>query len=302
MLPELLGWPGWIGRRGCPRCPCWTPTARSGPVSTCPHRQRAARVDPPPGPARRGPGRDRATRRPGRGGAVGRWAGGRRDPGSPGQALRGRYGTAGNKDDRFDAYVLADALGTDGHRLAPLRPDAPQTTALRVVSRPASRWWPPGWHSPTSSGPTSRSASQVRRRCSATSTAQSRWPFFAASLGDPGGLADRGPPGGIPAPHGYPGRKAAAELLRRLADAPAGLTGPEGEARATVTLGLVAALDTVRARIDELEGEVVERLGTHPDAAIFTALPRSGRVRAAALLAEIGDCRARFPDAESRPP
>ena len=98
---------------------------------------------------------------------------------------------------------------------------------------------------------------------------------------------------------GYPGRKAAAELLRRLADAPAGLTGPEGQARATVTLGLVAALDTVRAQIDEFEGEVVERLGTHPDAAIFTALPRSGRVRAAALLAEIGDCRARFPDAES---
>ena len=66
-----------------------------------------------------------------------------------------------------------------------------------------------------------------------------------------------------------------------------------------MTLGLVAALDTVRAQIDEFEGEVVERLGTHADAAIFTALPRSGRVRAAALLAEIGDCRARFPDAES---
>ena len=43
----------------------------------------------------------------------------------------------------------------------------------------------------------------------------------------------------------------------------------------------------------------MERLGTYPDAAIFTALPRSGRVRAAALVAEIGDCRARFPDAES---
>jgi transposase len=98
---------------------------------------------------------------------------------------------------------------------------------------------------------------------------------------------------------GYPGRKAAAELLGRLADAPAGLTGPEGEARAMVTLGLVAALNTVRAQIDELEGEIVERLGTHADAAIFTALPRSGRVRAAALLAEIGDCRARFPDPES---
>jgi hypothetical protein len=36
---------------------------------------------------------------------------------------------------------------------------------------------------------------------------------------------------------GYPGRKAAAELLGRLADAPAGLTGPEGQARAMVPLG-----------------------------------------------------------------
>ena len=27
--------------------------------------------------------------------------------------LRSRYGSAGNKDDRFDAYVLADMLRTD---------------------------------------------------------------------------------------------------------------------------------------------------------------------------------------------
>lgn len=34
---------------------------------------------------------------------------------SPNQVknLRGRYGSAGNKDDRFDAYVLADTLRTD---------------------------------------------------------------------------------------------------------------------------------------------------------------------------------------------
>jgi hypothetical protein len=33
------------------------------------------------------------------------------------KALRTRYGSAGNKDDRADAYVLADVLRTDGHRL-----------------------------------------------------------------------------------------------------------------------------------------------------------------------------------------
>jgi len=37
----------------------------------------------------------------------------------------------------------------------------------------------------------------------------------------------------------------------------------------------------------------------HADARIFTSLPRSGTVRAARLLAEVGDCRARFPDPAS---
>src|SRR3954453_18876946 len=33
--------------------------------------------------------------------------------------LRGRYGSAGNKDDRFDAFVLADTVRTDRARLRP---------------------------------------------------------------------------------------------------------------------------------------------------------------------------------------
>jgi transposase len=44
-----------------------------------------------------------------------------------------------------------------------------------------------------------------------------------------------------------------------------------------------------------LSDQISEQLAVHPDAAIFTSLPRSGTVRAARLLAEIGDCRARFP-------
>jgi len=41
--------------------------------------------------------------------------------------LRSRYGSAGNKDDRFDAYVLADVLRTDRARLRPLTRDSEQT-------------------------------------------------------------------------------------------------------------------------------------------------------------------------------
>ncbi len=64
-------------------------------------------------------------------------------------------------------------------------------------------------------------------------------------------------------------------------------------------MAFVAVLRSLRAQIDELETRIAELLDAHPDAPIFQSLPRSGTIRAATLLAEIGDCRARFPDPES---
>lgn len=49
--------------------------------------------------------------------------------------LRGRYGSAGNKDDAFDAFVLADVLRTDRRRLHPLKRDSERTRALRALTR-----------------------------------------------------------------------------------------------------------------------------------------------------------------------
>jgi transposase len=51
------------------------------------------------------------------------------------RAFRLRHGTAGNKDDHLDAYVLAEALRTDGHRMASLQPDSAATRALRALVR-----------------------------------------------------------------------------------------------------------------------------------------------------------------------
>ena len=45
------------------------------------------------------------------------------------KSLRARYGAAGNKDDRFDAFVLADALRTDAGRWAVVQPDSDETIA-----------------------------------------------------------------------------------------------------------------------------------------------------------------------------
>jgi transposase len=96
------------------------------------------------------------------------------------------------------------------------------------------------------------------------------------------------------------GKAARPEQLRaRLQAAPRGATGPDGAALAPVTGALVATLATLSAQVQALEAEIAAQLAAHPDAHIFTCLPRAGTVRAARLLAEIGDCRARFPDPES---
>ncbi len=61
-------------------------------------------------------------------------------------------------------------------------------------------------------------------------------------------------------------------------------------------LTLVDLLTTLRQDQEQLEARIKEALLAHPDGPIFQSLPRAGVVRAATLLAEIGDCRARFPD------
>ena len=84
--------------------------------------------------------------------------------------------------------------------------------------------------------------------------------------------------------------------MEHLTAAAAGLTGPAEDACALVTEQLVAALIDLRQRIAVLNDRIAETLTLHHDAAVFTSLPRAGTNRAALLLAEIGDCRARFLD------
>lgn len=71
--------------------------------------------------------------------------------------------------------------------------------------------------------------------------------------------------------------------------------------RAIRWIWLVAGplLDTLDTQIKALNRRIRELLDAHPDSHIFRSLPRAGTIRAAALLAEIGDCRARFPEPES---
>lgn len=218
------------------------------------------------------------------------------------KAVRARYGATRAKSDPGDAFVLADLLRTDHHRLVPLVPDAPATKALRTLTRTRkelvearvalTNQLEAQLHLcfPGAVGLFARLHSQVaaaflRRYPTASRAAR----LTEARLG---ALLRR---------IGYSGRTPVAELLRRMREAPpASLGAEEDEARAACVLALVDAIEICQSRARELEAEVVERLEVHTDAPIFTSLPRAGRgVRAASLLAEIGDVRERFPDAES---
>lgn len=213
------------------------------------------------------------------------------------RALRLRYGTAGNKDDRFDAFVLADVLRTDGHRLRPLVPDTPATLALRALVRarkdlvkhrialhnqllahllaafPAAVGLFAELDSPISLSFLTRFPSPAR----AGWLSERRMTAWLRSVG-------------------YCGRQTPAALMAHLRSA-----APESQlaadpATTVITEQLVGALSDLRARIAVLDRQIAETLALHTDAEIFTSLPRAGTNRAALLLAEIGDCRARFPD------
>jgi transposase len=213
--------------------------------------------------------------------------------------LRARYGSAGVKDDRFDAYVLADVLRTDRARLRPLLPDTPATIALRGAVRARK--------------------DLVAHRIAACNQLRAHlqvaFPgaiglfheldspvslaFLAAfpSQGTAARLDEQALAGWLAGLPGHGGTARAAVLHARLrAAAPA---AGSDSAHAAVTTVLAAAVAGLAARIKDLEAQIAVQLAAHPDAHIFTSLPRTAALRAARLLAETGDCRARFPDPQS---
>ena len=197
--------------------------------------------------------------------------------------LRSRYGAAGAKDDRFDAFVLADTLRTDRARLRPLVPDTPATISLRMAVR-ARR-------------------DLVRHRVAACNQLRAHLAVafpagitlfhdldspislaFLARFGSQDAAAGLDEPAIVTwlATIAVRGRPAPASVLHaRLHAAPPGATGADGAAQAGVTAALTATLTALSAQIKALETQIAGQLAAHPDAHIFTSLPRPGTVRAA---------------------
>ncbi|MCA4761697.1 IS110 family transposase [Mycobacterium avium subsp. hominissuis] len=208
---------------------------------------------------------------------------------------------SGAKSDAGDALVIAEYLRLRHHRLHPVAPYSAQTKALRTVVRTRD--------------------DIVAMRVSATNQLSAllddHWPGAKAIFADiesPISLAflRQYPTAGSTsrlgekrlaaflAKHGYSGRRPASELLGRLRATPAGTTDPTLSVAVADAVGaLVTVLEALNSAAKTLDRSVIARLGKHPDAEIFTSLPRSGQINAAQVLAEWGDSRAAYdgPDA-----
>ena len=216
------------------------------------------------------------------------------------KASRPRYSAAGGKSDPGDAFILADLLRTDGHRVPSLRPLSDDTRALRALVR----------------GRDDLVAQRVALANQLRALLERFWPGAAAIFADidsPIALAFLAR---YPTPHSatrlgekrlaqflgqhsYCGRRPTAELLNRLRHAPASQVGEsEAEASGEVVRALVAVLSPLVAHLQHLSAAIEAVLPQHPDGRLVQSLPRSGAINAAQILAELGDDRARYPTDE----
>jgi transposase len=216
------------------------------------------------------------------------------------KACRPRYRCHGGKSDVSDAYLLADLLRTDGHRWQALSPQSDSIRALRALVRSRDDLV----HTRIALG------SQL------TSTLQAFWPGAACIFADvtsPIALAflARYPSPAAAArldevrlrrfcrSQGYSGRRSAADLLARLRSAAEGLTGPlTAEANGQVVTSMVAVLQPLVEQLAGLTRRIERFVESLPDGQIIMSFPRAGHVCAAQILAELGDVRERFPNAD----
>jgi transposase len=208
---------------------------------------------------------------------------------------------SGAKSDDGDAEVIAEYLRLRHHRLQLATPYTAQTKALRTVTRTRG--------------------DLVDMRVATTNQLSAlldtHWPGAKAIFADvesPIALefltryptARHAQQLGVKrlaafcVKHGYSGRRTSEQLLTRLRAAPTGTTDEVVcEAVRDAVTALVTVLTAVGAALKAISRSVAATLSEHPDAEIFTSLPRSGQTNAAQILAEWGDCRQAYAGPDS---
>ena len=212
-------------------------------------------------------------------------------------AARDRFRVSGGKSDHFDAFVLCELARTDHHRFRVLEPDSDATKAIRALTRgredlvgartalvnqlraELERFWP---------GPLGL-FSDLHNQISLAFLERYPSPADVRGLGEARLRA-------FLARERYCGQQTPAALLAKLKAAPTGRVGERELAiRRQLVCGLVAMIKTLSAQVAELEREITTAIREHPDGEIFTSLFKGAVLTAAELLAEMGDCRGRYP-------
>ena len=213
------------------------------------------------------------------------------------KACRPRYSAGGRKDDRGDAYVLADILRTDGHRFRPACPNSDQLKAQRALVRTRD----------------DLVAERVAMANQLRALLESFWPgavvlfadvdsaislAFLAKYPTPESAARLGEKrlASFLAQHRYSGRRPVTELLESLRAAPVGHADEcEAEAKGECVRALAATLVALVTQIRLLTSRIEHDIAQLPGGAVVMSFPRAGRINAAQIFTEIGDDPRRFP-------
>jgi hypothetical protein len=217
---------------------------------------------------------------------------------------RDRHSVAGRKSGHGDAVVLANVLRTDAHAHRPLPADSELTQAIAVLARAQQDaiWACTSAHN--------KLRSHLREY----------FPAFLAAFADLRGGIMRAEARTILA--AAPDPAAAAKLtltqLRALLKKAGRSRGLDAEAArlreafrapqmrqlplveqamGRQALALLRQLDAACTSAEDLEHAVIECFSQHPDAGIITSFPGLGPLTGARVLAETGDDRSRFADA-----
>jgi transposase len=212
---------------------------------------------------------------------------------------RERYRVAPVKDDRFDAYVLADTLRHEHDRWRSLAVPSPLLAEIRALTRDRDRLLETqqateaqlrqvleAYHPAPA-----RLFSSVDRQITLAFIADYPTPAAASRLRTAriAGFCKR---------NSYTGRVPAQLLAERLhanlLSASAGtVAGKSFSARSFARL-----LTVLNEQLAEFDDAIASAIVEHPDAPIFASFPGVGPVLTAVLLAEIGEDRERFPRPE----
>lgn len=211
---------------------------------------------------------------------------------------RERYKVAAVKDDRFDAFVLADTLRHEHQHWRPLSTPSPLLAEIRALTRDRDRLLETqqavehqlrmileAYHpAPV------RLFSSVDRQITLSFVLDYPTPAVASRV-----KATR--MNGFLGRHHYTGRVPAAVLTERmranlLSGAPGTVAGKSFSAQSFARL-----LQLLNSQLAEYDDAIAATVSEHPDAKIFASFPGVGPTLTAVLLAEIGEDRSRYPSA-----